>query len=188
MTVDSSPFLRCFACGDLGVELDASGVPRTCWRMRAGAPHNELSPAARTVDRALTVLRIEKRTVDPHLLDVVRLLAQHSSLDPCRRDAIIERHFSFSPSALRVFHTAVEHLRRVWLLPVASRKEPPAGYWISVDPDDFAAYIARAKASPLTQLTTVYRLARRNFPLLAEQFEFEFWNDIEPPVTSDAAP
>jgi hypothetical protein len=28
---------------------------------------------------------------------------------------------------------AVRFLRDIWLLPVASRKDKPAGYWISVD-------------------------------------------------------
>lgn len=169
---------RCFSCGDLGFDLSKEGIVSTCWRVKAKAPHNPPSDAAVMVGRALHAMLIEKVAVDRQLFDVVKTLIRFTSAVPCTRQQLIEGHFDYSPAAVRNCQAAIETLRRVWLLPVGSRKEAPSGYWIVTDAADFAAYFDRAKSAPVTQLTTIYRVAKRNFPIFAEQIELDFWNDV----------
>ena len=68
----------------------------------------------------------------------------------------------------------IEDLRSEWLLPVGARKDDPSGYWIITDAADFAEWFTRSKSSPLTQLTTIHRVARRHFPTFAGQIELDF--------------
>ena len=132
------------------------------------------------IERAIRELRVEKRPIDQHTFFVAQTLMPFTAERPCKRDWLIDKHFTFSASSLRKFHDTIETLRKDWLLPVGSRKESPGGYWIITDAADFAAWFDRAKSAPITQLTTIYRNAKRNFPVFAEQMELEFWNDIEP--------
>jgi len=169
---------RCFACGDLGL-IWTDGRVSTCWRLRAGAVHNRPNEAAQMIERAVRNLMIAKRPIDQHVFHVAQSLIGFTSDRPCKRDVLIERHFTFSASSLRKFHETIETLRKEWVLPVGSRKESPGGYWIITDIDDFAKWVARAKAAPITQLTTIYRNAKRNFPVFAEQMELEFWSDMD---------
>lgn len=180
---------RCFACDDTGVELSADGVVSTCWRVRAGAAHNEPREAVKMILRSIHHLRIERVPIDRHVFEVAKQLARHTSDKPCKRDRLVETHFSHNPlSAVRNCATAIETLRKVWLLPVGSRKESPSGYWIITEMADFAAWVLRAKAAPITQLTTIHRVAKRNFPVFAEQMELDFFRDIEPtPIEAMAA-
>jgi hypothetical protein len=87
---------------------------------------------------------------------------------------------------LRKFHAAIEELRRVWMLPIGSRKDSPAGYWIITDVKDFEEWINRSKSAPITQLTTIYKVAKRNFPIFAEQMELDIFNDAENDLPSAA--
>ncbi len=62
---------------------------------------------------------------------------------------------------------------------VGSRKQEPSGYWIITDLEDFKEWFDRVKAAPITQLTTIHRVAKANFPVFAEQIEMDFWTDEE---------
>lgn len=170
---------RCPACGDIGLELDATGTPTRCWRIKANAVHNEPTPAGTVVASALENLRRERQMINAHDLDVAKTLAKYTSAQPAKKERLIECHFSYSASSLRLFHSAIERLRREWLLPVGSRKDRPSGYWIITEIGDFADWVDRAKSAPITQLTTIHRVAKRNFPVFAEQMELDFWNDID---------
>lgn len=171
---------RCFECMDMGFVVSKDGEFSWCWRGRAGAEHNKQSPAAFVLQRAVEQLRIAKLPVEPHVFHVARHIAAGTSAEPIRREKLIEGNFGYSKSPLRMFHKVVEILRAEWLLPVGSRKAAPAGYWICTDQKDFAEWVERTKAAPITQLTTIHRVAKRNFPLFAEQLELQFFNDVLP--------
>lgn len=179
--------VRCFHCGDLGFVLGTDGLVSTCWRQRAGAPHNAPSAAALLIERACRSLMIEKLPIDQHCFHVAKTLTQYATDRPCDRDWLIDAHFRHTRSSLRSLASTIERLRSVWLMPIGSRKEEPSGYWIITDADDFAAWVTHAKAAPVTQLTTIHRVAKRNFPIFAEQMEFDFWNNIEPQQMDAAA-
>jgi hypothetical protein len=170
-------YAQCVCCRDLGIWLGPSGRPLICPQMQTGAVHNLPGPAASIVQRSIR--RLGSRNVNAHLFDLARHLTRATSEAPCERDEMLRKYFSYTVSPLRKFHQTIEDLRSSWLLPVGSRKDAPAGYWIITDLADFKDWYERAKAAPITQLATIHRVARANFPVFAEQMEFEFWTDLE---------
>ncbi|MEO8649161.1 MAG: hypothetical protein ABI539_08350 [Acidobacteriota bacterium] len=184
---DTARFGRyaCDRCFDLGIWLTPRSGVEVCPNIRVGAPHAEPNEAAVMIRTAAEHLRENKQSVNTQTFDVARLLSKFTSADPCPRQHILKNFFSYLPmteaNQLRKFHAVVEDLRRNWALPVGSRKDAPAGYWIITDLDDFKMWVERAKSAPLTQLTTIHRVAKRNFPVFAEQLEIEFWGDDDAP-------
>ena len=178
VTSHLSPVPRCFHCGDLGFDVDKFGVVSTCWRIPTGTPHNEANEAAKMIERACRSLMIEKVAIDQHVFHVAKTLTQYTTATPCNRDWLLDAHFQHTPSSLRNLASVIETLRKVWLMPIGSRKESPSGYWIIIDAEDFANWVTHAKAAPVTQLTTIHRVAKRNFPVFADQLELDFWRDM----------
>ncbi len=180
--MSNSPFTQvvCFACGDLGFTLDGTGVINQCWRQKSGIDHNLPNEAAKMIARAVQNLTTERVPIDQHVFGVAKTLSRYTSESPCKRDRLADIHFAHVRDPKRECALLIETLRKVWLLPVGGRKEPPFGYWLITDIDDFAEWVSRAKAAPITQLTTIHRVAKRNFPIFAEQMELEFYNDIVP--------
>lgn len=173
---------RCHACADLGVVYNSDGV-FDCWRRKPSVPHNEPTAAGRMVARALTDLYARGGSVNTHTLDVAIYLSQHTSAEPCKREHLAERYFRHAADPKRVLAKTIEDLRSEWLLPVGARKDAPSGYWIITDIDDFADYVERAKAAPVTQLRTIYTVAKRNFPAFAGQLELDFLSETEQDFT-----
>jgi len=171
----------CDRCKDLGIWITPQGRVAVCPNIEMGNRHVEPSEAAQAVKRATDRLQRNGGTVHQLSFDVARKLSYFTSEQPCDRDSLLNSHFGWtSNNRLRRFHKVIEELRSDWLLPVASRKEDPAGYWISVDLDDFSEWVQRSKSAPITQLGTIYKLARATWPAFAEQIELEFWKDLAP--------
>lgn len=167
----------CIECRDIGFVVK-DGLPVRCWRKNAGAPHNAPNPAATILQKCVDYMQFRKLAAEPHAFEIARLLCRFDGSNPCRRGELIEKKFGYVKNSLRAFHAVVETLRRDWLLPVGSRKDAPSGYWIITTADEFAEWVARTRSAPITQLTTIHRLAKHNFPIFAEQLELDFWNDI----------
>jgi benzoyl-CoA reductase/2-hydroxyglutaryl-CoA dehydratase subunit BcrC/BadD/HgdB len=125
-----------------------------------------------------------KKFIHAHEFEAARVLTHFSSEIPCNRIQLFDLLFADTnldfKGKLRKLHTIIENLRKVWLLPVGSRKNEPSGYWLITEFADFKDWVERAKSAPITQLSTIHKNARFNFPEFAEQLEFEFWNDMEP--------
>jgi hypothetical protein len=83
------------------------------------------------------------------------------------------------PDQIRKLHSWIEELRKSWLLPIGGRKSGFSGYWIITDLEDFKEWIKAVMSAPITQLGTVHKLAKHNFPVFAEQMELDFWKDME---------
>lgn len=165
---------KCFECGDLGFVLN-DGVDSACWRLRWNAPHNAPGRAAVMLREAVEYLRIRKLLVDKQHFEIAKLLTRHTSKDPFNKAELLETHYTMP---LRSFMGVIEDLRKVWLLPIASSKSKPYGYWFITDADEFSEWVRVAGAAPRTQLITIARVARRNFPKFAQQFELDFKNEI----------
>jgi hypothetical protein len=180
---------NCHRCQDLGIWIAPQGDVQICPVIRTGGRHDDPSPAAQLVHRAVLSLRERNHIVNSQSFNLARVLTYYTSARPCPREDLIDMFFRYLPMSekftLRKFHEAIETLRRYWLLPVGSRKSEPCGYWIITDEADFKEWFERSKAAPITQLTTIYKVAKLNFPIFAEQMELEFWNDVD--GGSDAA-
>ena len=168
----------CSICFDTGVWMNPHGLMVECPQQPI-VRHAPPSPAGAVFRRAALNLARRSGPVNAKCFDLGRYLTSWTSERPCERDHLLDKHFSYANSRLRNLHSTVEELRRVWLLPVGSRKDAPSGYWIITELEDFAEWVERSKSAPITQLTTIHRVARANFPVFAEQFELDFWNNIQ---------
>jgi len=180
--------VACDRCGDLGLQIAPDGLVRKCPSIELGLAHSRPNGAALLIERATRSLMFRKVPVNPLAFEVARALSRRSTDEPAPRQDLLDRFFDWaSHQRLRKFHSVIEELRAVWLLPVASRKQVPHGYWIATDEADFRDWVERSMRAPVRQLTTIHAVARANFPVLAEQLEFEFWRDMPPPdaVTAD---
>lgn len=173
----------CTICDDFGIWLTPKGDVLTCPVIARGDEHRWPSPAAVLIQKAVADLKARKIAIDSRLFALAQKLGRYTSTTPCERKEIIADYFNYLPMSeanqLRKFHAAIEDLRRVWVLPIGSRKDAPSGYWLITDQDDFSEWFERSKSAPLTQLTTIYKVAKRNFPIFAEQIELDFYNDVE---------
>lgn len=168
----------CDRCAAFGLYISPRGYVELCPKIQLGNEHPVPNPAAMVVKRLL--YKTGQRP-NQHLFAIAREIALLGTAEnPVCRDRLITNHFDFAQNdKLRLFHRSIELLRANWLLPVASRKMAPAGYWISVDCEDFSEWVGRAKSAPFTQLSTIYRLAKANFPIFAQQLELEFISDLK---------
>jgi hypothetical protein len=173
---------RCTRCGDHGFWLTPMGIVTECPNLQLRFnDHPRPNDAAAKILLAGRQLARRDLVANPKCLDVARMLTQFTTSDPCPRQQLIDKYFGYARATkLREFHSVIEELRRLWLLPVASRKNAPAGYWIAVDQKDFAEWVVRAQSAPKTQLTTIFRLAKAHWPVYGEQLELGFWQDMEP--------
>lgn len=171
----------CDRCRGIGLWQEPSGAVALCPEIQLRRPHALPKPAAVVLRRSVDLLAFRKLPVNALGFDIARTLVEFTSDDPCPRDVLLDRHFTWARHPLRHFHKAIEELRALWLLPVGSRKSDPSGYWIITEVDDFAAWVERSKAAPIKQLSTIHAVARANFPVFAEQMELEFWKDVDPP-------
>ena len=168
---------RCERCRDTGVWLTPMGVINECPKLQLSLDdHVRANDAAQMILRAGRHLSYRGIVANPLAFEVAVALTRHSTLEPCTRQELIDRHFQWATtkSFKREVCITVEQLRSVWLLPVASRKQEPHGYWIATEEADFKRWVDRAKSAPLTQLSTIHAVARANFPVFAEQLELEF--------------
>ncbi|MCC7308296.1 MAG: hypothetical protein IT173_12075 [Acidobacteria bacterium] len=179
---------RCIVCADTHVSISPQGRIERCPLLRV-QPHNQPGPAAHVFGRAALRVAAARGPVNAKAFDLARFLTRFSSAVPCERSELIRVHFDYSVHKLRNLHSTVEVLRREWLLPVGSRKDVPSGYWIITELDDFSRWVSRARSAPITQLTTIHRVAKANFPLFAEQLELDFWRDLSdsPPYQGGVA-
>lgn len=178
----------CLACRDFGLAY-ANGTISTCWRQRAGADHAAPNEAALLAHRAIERQQIRKAAIDEHTFNFVRDLCRFTGERPARRELLIERHFSWSPNAVRKLADIIETLRKEWLLPIGSRKKNGGGYWVITTEAEYREWFERAAAAPKTQLATIWANARRNCPDLAGQMYIEFGDAIhtdESPVEEAA--
>jgi len=172
---------RCKFCGDLGVRITSLGKVDVCPDIQLKRPHVEPNDAAKIIERCCRSLMFRKVPVNPLSFDIARALSRQTTDDPAPRQTMLDKYFGWASSQrLRKFHLVIEDLRDVWLLPVASRKGTPHGYWIATTEADFKEWVDRSKSAPIKQLTTIHKVARANYPILAEQLELEFWKDLPP--------
>ena len=177
------PADTCQRCFDTGVWLSPRNEVLVCPRVQLGELHAEPNEASLILRKSANRMFQQKKFIYAFEFELARILTHYSSTFPCHRDLLFEFLFADTNlderGKLRKFHGFVEALRKVWLLPIGSRKCEPSGYWLITDLKDYKDWLKRTTSAPITQLTTIHRNARFNFPEFAEQLELEFWKDME---------
>lgn len=177
------PAMRCFNCHDLGFEITSEPAVRDCWRRSYshGVPHNSPIRGAEIIRTAVERLINLRQPVHPHSLAVARYLSGFTSDNPVSSGELTRRFFAHSSEPLRELARCIEILRADWLLPIGSRRGKPAGYWLITDREDFQNWVSIARHAPLTQLRTIYRAAKLNFPGTESQLQLDFNDDGSEP-------
>lgn len=178
------PASSCPRCFETGIWLSPRNEVNICPQIQLGLPHDEPNQASLIIRKAANRMLQQKKFIHAFEFELARILTHYDSQKPCSREILFDFFFADTNldfrSKLRKFHELIESLRKVWLLPVGSRKSEPCGYWIITNLNDYKAWIDRAKSAPITQLSTIHANARFNYPEYAEQLELEFWQDVEP--------
>ncbi len=71
----------------------------------------------------------------------------------------------------------VRTLRSVYLLPVASSRSRPAGYYWARSWDEWEPYVRQFRGQALDEMRTIYRVTKANWPDFVGQLKFDF--DVE---------
>lgn len=172
----------CSRCFDTRLWLTPENKVELCPRIMRGEVHIGANEESIMLKRSTDLLDEKQIWINPQAFDLARLLTNFDTKNPCPRHEIFETFYDVTPGSynnlLRKFHALIEELRLIWLLPIGSRKTEPSGYWIITDLDDFKKWIDRVKSAPITQLSTIHKVARHNFPVFARQLELEFLHDL----------
>jgi len=172
----------CVRCFGTSMALNSDNIVEACTSLKL-LTHPLPNEASLMLLRSLSLLKEKQIWINPQAFDLARLLTNFDSKTPCPRQEIFDTFYDATTlsnqNQLRKFHALIEELRSIWLLPVGSRKTEPSGYWVVTELADFKEWFERVKAAPVTQLITIYKVARHNFPVFAEQMELKFWNDIK---------
>lgn len=171
---------RCERCFDTGLWLTFAGDIAPCPESHWWAYHPTGNAASEMLKRCSSRLRDKPNAL---AFDLARVLTHFTSSSPCPTYRLLDYFFGDTQLEhtvrLRKLAQMIEELRRVWTLPVGSRKDAPYGYWIITDLDDCKAWLRAATAAPRTQLVNIWRSAKAAFPVLAGQQEFAFMETIQ---------
>lgn len=174
---------NCERCFDTGIWRDYSSNVGICPKIALREPHIAPNEASLILRQATNRLFVNKIWIHAFPFDLARILTKYDTSAPCPKQVVLDYFFADTElseaNKLRRFHGLIEELRNIWLLPVGSRKAEPSGYWIIQDVQDCTAWLNRAISAPKTQLATVWRCVKYNFPMLAGQQEFAFMNELE---------
>ncbi|HUF02825.1 MAG TPA: hypothetical protein VMM38_01475 [Aridibacter sp.] len=175
---------ECYRCLDTGFWLTPRGEVLSCPRVEMREPHPETGVAARTLRRATDRLLVEGREISSVEFNLAQILTLYTADEPCQRKVLISHFFGDTnlthSNSLRKLHSMIENLRRQWLLPIGGRKAEPAGYWVITMLAEYKEWYRSVTAAPITQLSTIHKNAKHNFPHFAEQMELNFWSDMGP--------
>lgn len=174
---------RCQRCFDTGIWLTPKNEVAECpEKLMMPGLHPQLNNSAEMLERSVRRFK-ERNFVMPQTFDLARILSNYTTGEPCSRQAIFDLFWLDTnlteTNKRRKLAGMIEELRLLWLLPVGSRKFEPSGYWIITDLEDFKEWFDRVKAAPIQQLSTIHKVAKHNFPILAEQIELDFWMDMK---------
>lgn len=174
---------ECGWCFRIGYRIAPQGGVERCPTLVMGEPHVDITPEGEAISRAIRRVNEIKLPPDPLHFDIARTIAKiGSTKSPCKSGDLIERHFSYvigPENRRRLVTRNVQFLRDIWRLPLCSRKDAPAGYWISVDAEDFGQWVKTAANEPITRHATIRRVARANWPQFAEQMELDFVSELK---------
>lgn len=161
---------RCYDCFDSGVvdNQKSLGVITRCFNCSDSL---FFSPAAKKFQNVVLDLQKREKDIDANLFFLAQTLTPFTTTKPVPR---IYLQTWLKHEDERRTKKLIERLRYEWLLPIGSRKHDPVGYWIITDAADFTQWQREFRRSSITQLTTLHRVARANFPELAGQTKMDF--------------
>jgi predicted DNA-binding transcriptional regulator len=120
-------------------------------------------------DRKLAAI-VQSVSLSPDETAILSLIVGRGRNHPIQIKEII-RLVNFSERAVKQI---VHDLRAVHLLPIASQRSAPAGYYWAESWADWQPYVEQYRAQAMDELTTLYRVTKHLWPEFAGQLRFEF--------------
>ncbi len=174
----------CTVCLDTGFWLTPKGKVWDCPNVMLGKPHVAENKAGQIVRRSAERLLLLGEEIISQEFQLAQMLTRVDGEEPCPRSIPIRFFYGdtnlTSAHSLRKLHSMIENLRKKWLLPIGGRKAEPSGYWVITELEEYKQWYRSVTSAPITQLSTIHKNAKHNFPHFAEQMELEFWRDLEP--------
>lgn len=115
--------------------------------------------------------------LSPLRFDIAKILTCYSSDDPCTGETLqgfVMGRGVHRADAERYVKKTIETLRNNWLLPVASRKEKPSGYWVCRSQVELADWSQRNARPSITALATNHKVVKANTAIFGGQSTFDF--------------
>lgn len=172
---DANPFAdilkasSCRACLDTGLKLTRFGEAVRCDYCFTAEERSFSVPAMR-LTTALWLQQDQGRRVDGQAFEVARVLT-HGHISAPLMIKVLAEHFNLSERKVK---DIVRTLRREWLLPIGSLRQPPYGYYWILSPKDFLDWSRAYRSQAIDELATLHRLQRANFPELFGQGSLDF--------------
>lgn len=166
--------IKCYDCFDSGLVNNQKtiGIVTRCFNC---FEHLFFSAAATKFQAVVLDLQSRDKTIDDALFFLAQTLTPFTSEKPVSR-LYLQTWLKHKDE--RTTKKLIERLRTEWLLPIGSRKHEPMGHWIITDATDFMNWQRDFRKSAITQLGTLHRVAKANFPELAGQSTFDFATQI----------
>lgn len=161
----------CDVCLDSGLTITSS-KPRRC----PLCFHEDKRFSAPAVRLALCIWEREdkQQSIDELLFATARFLTRATSEYPITLVTLAE-YFRCSERKVK---DMIRTLRREWLLPIGSSRQPPYGYFWIQSAADFLSWSRPYRSQAIDELVTLWHLEKRNFPELAGQTSLDFQQTI----------
>jgi hypothetical protein len=165
---------RCDYCWDTGLWMPA-GRLSVCPDLILKS-HPISSIKANIVAREASRVQDIGKGLDEDQFDIARLLAHFQETEPCPREKIDYLLYGkVNLGTARKVMKLIEILRSFWMLPIGSRRIPPAGYWIITGSREYARWFDHALRASRTQFAKFYQNAKHNYPHFASQLSLNFF-------------
>lgn len=154
---------QCDACLDTNLVIRQGQITQ--------CDQHALRPNA-TADQLLLVVNdrlAAEKLVNYQVFETARALV-HSSISRPVPLFCLQNHLQVTDRAVKGF---IESLRREWLLPIGSSKEPGGYYWIR-SAAEMTAWLTAFLSQPKSEFRTAYKMVNANFPELAGQLKFDY--------------
>ena len=133
-----------------------------------------ITPAAKRLAEVAWRRVEKKQSVDPQVLSAARMVIHYSASAPLS-GYTIQGQLRATERDVKRF---MRELRREWLLPIGSSRQPPFGYFWIISASEYLEWERVFRAQAIDELVTLFRLRRANFPELAGQGAFDFVESI----------
>lgn len=161
----------CPECSDTGIAMQLYG-PSEC--KVCAYKERPFNPTARRIHDCVLELIARGTKIDAQLWEVARALA-HSSFDAPVPGEKLQAKLGIDR---RTLSDRMKRLRDEWFLPALATRQKPTGYYVATRPEHFELWRRHTYGQAMSELVTLYRLQRSNFPELAGQQTLDFVNAV----------
>lgn len=173
----------CPMCWNSGLKMTPAKTIQCCPALQIKSDSHPVNYSAKSIHRATEWLNERFIAMNELQFDLARILSNFTATSPVKCRDLEQYFLGFtaldSESRRRKILKSIHDLKDGWQLPVGSSRKPPEGFWLISTLEDFKRQVIVDKSQPITSLSLIHKVARRNFPIFAEQLELDFFGNVE---------